>query len=53
MFTKLVASTIAASVILAAAPMSAQAADAPKTKTECLKVKNMKWDTATKTCIKK
>jgi hypothetical protein len=29
------------------------AADAPKTKTECDKLTDMKWDSKTKTCVKK
>ena len=29
------------------------AADAPKTKAECMKLTDMKWDATTKTCVKK
>ena len=29
------------------------AADAPKTEAECKKMTDMKWDTATKACVKK
>jgi hypothetical protein len=29
------------------------AADAPKTKAECQKLTDMKWDAKTKTCVKK
>jgi ABC-type Fe2+-enterobactin transport system substrate-binding protein len=29
------------------------AADAPKTKAECEKMKDMKWDDAAKACVKK
>jgi hypothetical protein len=29
------------------------AADAPKTKAECKKLTDMKWDATTKTCVKK
>ena len=29
------------------------AADAPKTKAECAKMTDMKWDSATKACVKK
>jgi hypothetical protein len=37
-----------------AAPVAAYADDAaPKTKAECLKKPDMKWDKATKTCVKK
>ena len=42
---------VAALVVAAAAP--AFAADAPKTKVECEKMKDMKWDDATKACVKK
>ena len=35
-----------------AAPV-VQAKDAPKTKAECEKMTNMKWDDATKACVKK
>jgi len=31
----------------------AGAADAPKTKAECEKLTDMKWDSKTKTCVKK
>jgi hypothetical protein len=29
------------------------AVDAPKTKAECAKMTDMKWDSKTKTCVKK
>jgi hypothetical protein len=32
---------------------SAFAADAPKTKADCEKTKDMKWDDAKKVCVKK
>jgi hypothetical protein len=42
---------VAALVVAATAP--AFAADAPKTKAECEKMKDMKWDDAMKACVKK
>jgi hypothetical protein len=41
-------------LVALAAPVAAYADDAaPKTKAECLKKPDMKWDKATKTCVKK
>ena len=52
MSAKILSSAIAAAVLFAfTAP--AFAADAPKTKADCEKTKDMKWDAATKTCVKK
>ncbi len=55
MITKLLGTAIAASVLVAAAaPIAAYAAAAvPKTKAECIKVKNMKWDDTKNVCVKK
>ena len=39
--------------LLFALTAPAFAADAPKTKAECEKMKDMKWDDATKACVKK
>lgn len=39
--------------ILSAVTAPAFAADAPKTKAECVKMTDMKWDSKTKTCVKK
>ena len=39
--------------ILSAVAAPAFAADAPKTKAECAKMTDMKWDSKTKTCVKK
>ena len=36
-----------------AAPVSAQMKDAPKTKADCMKAKDMKWDDKTSKCVKK
>ncbi len=52
MSAKIIGTAIIGGLLLAiAAP--AFAADAPKTKAECEKTKDMKWDDATKTCVKK
>jgi hypothetical protein len=55
MSTKILNSAIIAGLLLAATPVIATAADAaaPKTKSSCEKTKDMKWDDATKTCVKK
>jgi hypothetical protein len=54
MLTKLMGSVVAASILFSvAAPIAAYAADAPKTKSECAKIKTMKWDAVHKTCVKK
>jgi hypothetical protein len=45
------AAIVTAFVVVATAPTFA--ADAPKTKAECEKMKDMKWDDATKACVKK
>ncbi len=42
---------VAALLVTAAAPTFA--ADAPKTKADCEKAKDMKWDDAKKACVKK
>ncbi len=39
--------------LLVANTAPAFAADAPKTKAECQKLTDMKWDAKTKTCVKK
>ena len=39
--------------LLVAVTAPAFAADAPKTKAECQKLTDMKWDAKTKTCVKK
>ena len=38
---------------LLAAPVFAADAAAPKTKAECKKTTDMKWDASTKSCVKK
>jgi hypothetical protein len=50
--SKILSTAIIAGLLFAvAAP--AFAADAPKTKAECAKMTDMKWDAKTKTCVKK
>ena len=39
--------------LLFAVTVPAFAADAPKTKADCEKAKDMKWDDAKKVCVKK
>jgi len=39
--------------ILSAVTAPTLAADPPKTKAECAKLSDMKWDSKTKTCVKK
>ncbi len=52
MSAKVLSSAIVATLLIAfSAP--AFAADAPKTKADCEKTKDMKWDATTKTCVKK
>ena len=52
MSSRIVSSAIVAALFVAVtAP--AFAADAPKTKADCEKTKDMKWDDATKACVKK
>ena len=54
MLSKFVSAAVLAGLLwTVSAPMVAYAADAPKTKAECEKAKDMKWDEATKTCVKK
>jgi ABC-type Fe2+-enterobactin transport system substrate-binding protein len=52
MSARILSTAIIAGLLLAvSAP--AFAADAPKTKADCEKAKDMKWDDATKACVKK
>jgi len=52
MSARILSTAIIAGLLLAvSAP--AFAADAPKTKADCGKMKDMKWDDATKACVKK
>ena len=45
-------STVVVAGLLIALTAPAFAADAPKTKAECEKLTDMKWDAKTKTCVK-
>jgi hypothetical protein len=49
---RIVSSAIVAA-LLVAVTAPAFAADAPKTKADCEKKKDMKWDDAAKACVKK
>ncbi len=50
--SKVLSAAIVASLLVAVtAPAFAE--DAPKTKAECKKLTDMKWDAKTKTCVKK
>ncbi len=52
MVARILGSVLAAGLIFSVvAP--ATAADAPKTKAACEKMKDMKWDTTTKKCVNK
>jgi hypothetical protein len=53
MIAKVVGGAVLASLLVAVSAPVAFAADAPKTKEDCEKTKDMKWDEATKTCVKK
>jgi ABC-type Fe2+-enterobactin transport system substrate-binding protein len=54
MISKIVRGAVLTGVLVAfSAPIVANAADAPKTKAECKKAHDMKWDKTTKTCVKK
>ena len=46
-------STALATAVLLAFTVPTFAADAPVTKAACKKMADMKWDAATKTCVKK
>jgi hypothetical protein len=53
MFSKILSGTVLAGLLLAVSAPIVYAADPPKTKEECEKTKDMKWDEATKTCVPK
>jgi ABC-type Fe2+-enterobactin transport system substrate-binding protein len=56
MISKILSGAVVAGLLLSvSAPVMAVAAtaSAPKTKAACKKAKNMKWDSASKTCVKK
>lgn len=53
MLSRFVLGLVIAGILSAATAPMTFAEDAPKTKAECKKIKNMKWDSKTKACVKK
>jgi hypothetical protein len=53
MSKKIVSTAILAGLLFSLAAPIAQAKDAPKTKAECEKMTDMKWDGASSKCVKK
>ncbi|WP_181336254.1 hypothetical protein [Hyphomicrobium methylovorum] len=54
MVSKIIRGAVLAGVLFSvSAPYVAYAADAPKTKADCKKAKDMKWDATTHACVKK
>jgi hypothetical protein len=53
MIKKILSGAVLAGVLMAAAAPVVYAADAPATKHDCAKHKDMKWDDATSKCVKK
>jgi hypothetical protein len=53
MIAKLLSSAMIAGLLFSVTAPMAQAADAPKTKAACMKVKDMKWDATAKKCVHK
>ena len=53
MIAKILSGAVLGGLLLAVSAPVSFAADAPKTKAECAKNKDMKWDATTKTCVKK
>jgi hypothetical protein len=51
--SKILSAAILAGLMFGLAAPMVQAKDAPKTKADCEKIATMKWDDATKTCVKK
>jgi hypothetical protein len=51
--SKILSAAILAGLMFGLAAPVVQAKDAPKTKAECEKMTNMKWDDAKKACVKK
>jgi hypothetical protein len=50
---KILGTAVVAALLFIFATPASFAADAPKTKAECEKLTDMKWDSKTKTCMKK
>jgi hypothetical protein len=53
MLAKLLGGAVITGILLVATAPLLLAQDAPKTKEDCAKLQDMKWDDATQTCIKK
>jgi ABC-type Fe2+-enterobactin transport system substrate-binding protein len=54
MLSRILSGAILAGLLLGvSSPIVAYAADAPKTKADCEKAKDMKWDDKTSKCVKK
>jgi len=53
MSKKIVSTAILAGLLFGLAAPLAQAKSTPKTKAECEKMTNMKWDDTTSKCVKK
>ncbi len=54
MISKLLSCAALAGLLVAvSAPIAANAADAPKTKADCIKASGMTWDAKTNTCVHK
>jgi hypothetical protein len=53
MITKILSGAVLAGLLMAASAPIVYAADAPTTKSDCAKHKDMKWDDATSKCVKK
>jgi hypothetical protein len=51
--SKILSAAILAGLMFGLAAPAVQAKDAPKTKADCAKMANMKWDDATSKCVKK
>jgi hypothetical protein len=52
MIAKILSAAVFAGFVFSVVP-AAHAADAPKTKADCEKMKDMKWDATAKKCVKK
>ncbi|MGB0086988.1 MAG: hypothetical protein WBP94_16645 [Rhodomicrobiaceae bacterium] len=53
MIAKILSTAVLAGFMFSVAAPIAYAADAPKTKAACEKMKDMKWDATAKKCVKK
>ena len=53
MIARILTAAVLTGFMFSVAAPAAYAAGAPKTKAACEKMKDMKWDAATKKCVKK